>query len=90
MDSKKGNFNNAARCGAKTRAGFACEKAAMHGKNRCRNHGGASTGARTPEGLARVQTANWKHGAYTAEAKLQKKLIKKFLAEATEVLRNFG
>jgi hypothetical protein len=34
---------------------------------RCRMHGGASTGPRTPEGLARCRRANWKHGARSAE-----------------------
>ena len=31
---------------------------------RCRNHGGLSTGPRTPEGLERCRKANWKHGRY--------------------------
>ena len=30
----------------------------------CRNHGGCSTGPRTPEGLERCRRANWKHGGY--------------------------
>jgi hypothetical protein len=32
-------------------------------------HGGASTGPRTPEGLARSRRANWKHGRYSEEAR---------------------
>jgi hypothetical protein len=36
---------------------------------RCRMNGGLSTGPRTPEGLARSQRANWKHGAYAQETK---------------------
>ena len=36
---------------------------------RCRMHGGASTGPRTPEGLERSRRSNWKHGHYSAEAK---------------------
>lgn len=43
----------AARCGARTRAGEACQAPAMP-NGRCRMHGGASTGPRTAEGLARV------------------------------------
>ena len=35
---------------------------------RCRMHGGASTGPRTAEGLARLRRARWKHGLYSAEA----------------------
>jgi hypothetical protein len=39
----------------------------MHGKRRCRLHGGHSTGARTPEGLEQIRLANTKHGLYSAE-----------------------
>ena len=35
---------------------------------RCRMHGGASTGPRTPEGLERCRRANWKHGRRSREA----------------------
>lgn len=34
---------------------------------RCRMHGGASTGPRTAEGLARIRAARTKHGLYSAE-----------------------
>ena len=34
---------------------------------RCRNHGGASTGPRTPEGLERMRTARTIHGRYSAK-----------------------
>jgi hypothetical protein len=39
-------------CGAKTRQGCPCVATAMR-NGRCKNHGGASTGAKTPEGRAR-------------------------------------
>ena len=51
-----------ARCGAKTRRGSACLKPALKNKTRCQLHGGRSTGPKTPEGKARVITANTKHG----------------------------
>jgi hypothetical protein len=35
---------------------------------RCRMYGGASTGPRIAEGLARPRRAHWKHGLYSAEA----------------------
>ena len=35
-------------------------------------HGGASTGPRTLEGLARSRRANWKHGRYSAESRAQR------------------
>ena len=39
----------------------------------CRMHGGASTGPRTAEGLARSRRARWKHGLYSAEARAEQK-----------------
>lgn len=51
----------AGRCGAKTRKGLPCiAKAKANG--RCRNHGGCSTGPKTPEGrqrIAEAQRARW-------------------------------
>ena len=52
----RGNPNRAPRCGAKTRAGCPCKGPAMK-NGRCRMHGGASTGPRTPEGRARIAAA---------------------------------
>lgn len=54
------------KCGAKTRRHTSCRAPAMH-NGRCRMHGGASTGPRTPEGLERSRTARLKHGRYSAE-----------------------
>ncbi|MFT8246589.1 HGGxSTG domain-containing protein [Roseomonas sp. BN140053] len=56
----------APRCGARTRRGLACAGPAML-NGRCRMHGGASTGPRTEEGLARSRRATWKHGKRSAE-----------------------
>jgi hypothetical protein len=53
----------ARRCGAKTRAGGACQCPAIRGRNRCRLHGGRSTGA--PRGGA---NGNYRRGEFTAEA----------------------
>jgi len=64
---KRGDPRNAPRCGAKTRKGTPCQGPAMK-NGRCRMHGGASTGPRTPEGLARSRRARWKHGGRSAEA----------------------
>jgi hypothetical protein len=41
-------------CGARTRGGNPCRSRSVTGRTRCRMHGGASTGPRTPEGRARV------------------------------------
>ena len=53
------------RCLAKTRSGTLCQRPAYKHNGRCRLHGGASTGARTPEGLQRISEANLKHGRQT-------------------------
>lgn len=63
------NLNLAPRCGARTRVGCPCQAPAIHGKQRCRMHGGRSTGPRTPEGLARLRAAHTVHGRYGAEAR---------------------
>lgn len=63
----------AQRCGAKTRAGKACRCCVEPGKNRCRFHGGKSTGPRTPEGRARSMAAlqaghqRWRERQVTGE-----------------------
>jgi len=56
-----GDPSKAPRCGARTRQGTPCRGPAMR-NGRCRMHGGASTGPRTPEGLERSRKARWKHG----------------------------
>ena len=50
------------RCGAKTRAGGACQNPAIKDRSRCKLHGGKSIGPRTPEGKARSIAAHTKHG----------------------------
>jgi len=49
-------------CSAITRSGTLCQKPPLKGKQRCRLHGGLSTGPRTAEGRARIAAAHWKHG----------------------------
>jgi hypothetical protein len=50
------------KCGAKTRRGTTCAAPALQGKQRCRLHGGWSTGPRTPAGLRRLTLINLDHG----------------------------
>ena len=50
------------KCLALTRCGTACQKPPLKGKNRCRLHGGASTGPKTAEGKARIAAAHYRHG----------------------------
>jgi len=56
------NLWAAPRCRAKTRAGGACQCPAIRGRNRCKLHGGRSSGAK---GAA---NGNFTTGEFTAEA----------------------
>jgi transcriptional regulator with XRE-family HTH domain len=52
------------KCGAQTRRGSPCQTLAIPGKQRCKFHGGRSTGPRTASGKARIaeaQRERWKH-----------------------------
>nr|WP_281243146.1 HGGxSTG domain-containing protein [Ruegeria marina] len=49
-------------CGAKTRKGHPCRAKSEPGRDRCRFHGGLSTGPRTEAGRAKIsatQKARW-------------------------------
>ena len=59
------------RCGAKTRKGTECQKAALRGKTQCQFHGGKSTGPRTKEGLQRLTASKTKHGKLTKEKRAE-------------------
>jgi len=61
------------RCGAKTRSGSECQRPAYKHNHRCRLHGGASTGPRTEEGLARLIASKIKHGKFTKEKRAEAK-----------------
>ncbi|MGT2437425.1 HGGxSTG domain-containing protein [Bradyrhizobium betae] len=73
------------RCGAKTRAGGVCRAPALHGKARCRMHGGA-WGAGAPMGNQNAQT----HGAFTRERIAERGEIRTLLGEARKLLQKLG
>ena len=50
-------------------------------------HGGASTGPRTAEGLARSRRSRWKHGLYSAEARAEQKRVRELLTQSRELLK---
>ena len=58
------------KCGALTRKGTPCRCKPLPGKQRCKFHGGASTGPRTPEGRERIadaqrrRWASWRGNGY--------------------------
>src|SRR5208283_3065047 len=70
------------RCGARTRGGCPCRAPAIHGKLRCRMHGGRSTGPRTPKGLADLRAARTIHGFDGAEARARDRWRLTFLRRA--------
>ena len=53
---------------------------------RCRMHGGASTGPRTLEGLRRIVKARTVHGAYGAEMRELRRLMRMLDEEQRRVL----
>ncbi|VIO71254.1 HGGxSTG domain-containing protein [Bradyrhizobium ivorense] len=69
------------RCGAKTRSGTACRAPAVHGKRRCRMHGGAEG-----SGAPRRNRNARKHGLYTRGAIKERREIGVLLAEARKFL----
>ena len=77
-----GNPHLSPRCGAKTRSGAPCRAPAMWSKKtgkytRCKFHGGASTGPRTPEGLERCRRTNWRHGKRSVERITERRAIRR-------------
>ena len=69
------------RCGAKTRSGGACRSPAVHGKQRCRMHGGAR-GIRRAEGKSERAQAR----PFTRDAIAERRQIQALLGEARKLL----
>jgi glucans biosynthesis protein len=65
------NIRTSPRCGAKTRAGGACQCPAIRGRKRCRLHGGRSPGAPRDR-----NNGNFKDGTFTAEAVEERQWLK--------------
>ncbi len=76
---------SAPRCRAKTRIGGSCQQPAMS-NGRCRMHGGASTGPRTAEGLQRIVQARTVHGAYGAEMRALRRMLRSLDEEQRRLL----
>ena len=69
------------RCGAKTRSGGACRSPAVHGRKRCRMHGGARG-----SGAPRANQNARKHGLFTGDAIAERRQIQVLLGEARKLL----
>jgi hypothetical protein len=71
------------RCGARTRSGKPCGAPSVHGKKRCRMHGGApGTGA--PPGNRNAL----KHGHYTKAAIEDRRQLRAFIRQSQQLLEN--
>ncbi|MDR3486490.1 MAG: HGGxSTG domain-containing protein [Bradyrhizobium sp.] len=69
------------RCGAKTRTSGTCRSPAVHGKKRCRMHGGAH-GSGAPKANQNAR----KHGLFTRDAIAERRRIRALLGEARKLL----
>ena len=72
---------SSSRCGAKTRKGLPCKSPAVHGKKRCRMHGGAE-GSGAPTGNRNAL----KSGFYTKEAIENRKQLNEMILSFKETL----
>ncbi|NBW77152.1 MAG: hypothetical protein EBR34_15360 [Sphingomonadaceae bacterium] len=70
MQPEPKRLAQAPRCLARSRSGNPCRSPAVKGKRRCRMHGGKGSGA--PKGNRNA----WKHGARSAEFRLEMELIR--------------
>ena len=73
------------RCGAKTRCGGACRAPAVHGKTRCRMHGGAKG-----SGAPRANQNARKHGMFTRDAIEERREIRALLADVRRMLEGIA
>ena len=69
------------RCSARTRDGTACRAPALHGKARCRMHGGARRSG-APRGNQNAR----KHGGFARDGIAERRAIRALLSEARELL----
>ena len=80
---KTGPMLASPRCGARTRCGKPCRSPAVHGKKRCRMHGGAAgSGAPVANRNAR------KHGLFAREAITERKQIQALLGRTRRLLED--
>ena len=78
---KTGPMLASRRCGAKTRSSGACRSPAVHGKERCRMHGGAQG-----SGAPRANQNARRHGLFTRDAIAERRQVQALLGEARKLL----
>jgi hypothetical protein len=69
------------RCGARTRSGGPCKSPSVHGKSRCRMHGGAF-GSGAPRG----NTNALRYGRFTRRAVAERKQIRELLRQTRKLM----
>ncbi|WP_283806316.1 HGGxSTG domain-containing protein [Bradyrhizobium sp. DOA1] len=69
------------RCGARTRGGTICRAPALHGKARCRMHGGARRSG-APRGNQNAR----KHGMFAKDRTTERRQIRDLLDESWKLL----
>ena len=84
MEHEKLPIGRTRRCGARTRSGTPCRSPAVHGKRRCRMHGGAA-GSGAPIG----NTNALRHGHYTAEAIAERRALAALIQLSRATLADF-
>ena len=80
---KTRNFKPTSECGAKTRAGTACRRPPVRGRNRCRLHGGLSPGAPRAN-----KNGNFRNGHWTAEAIAERRWLRSLVRSLAKVGAN--
>ena len=78
-------------CGAQTRTEdkHPCQRIA--GKSgKCHLHGGHSTGPRTPEGRERQRIAVTKHGEYSKQALMERRIFRQQMKQYKDELANLA
>jgi hypothetical protein len=80
-------FDNAPRCGAKTKSNYGkpCRCPAIKGKSRCRVHGGANG-----SGAKMGNTNSLKHGESTAKAKAFRRELRQAIQYNNKLIKELG
>jgi hypothetical protein len=77
-----GTMLSSPRCGAKTRSGKPCMSPAVHGKKRCRMHGGAPA-----SGAPRGNQNALKHGLHTKAAIKERRQLRALIGRSRKLLQ---
>ena len=89
LETRFGPNWSGVRCGAKTKAGGACQRPAVKKTGRCTRHGGKSTGPKTQAGRDAIAALHTTHGLTTkaerAKAKHRAEVGRQVRAELTEI-----